>query len=273
MCRFTVSPSPHSMRVGGAIGFAMPMIGLWSKWACGSPPAFADSAKPRYRRGLPGPSSSRAAASSSSAARSTASCGASVLAIRSMTSRPASASRFISARRGDRSSADDVHLDTTFPYGFSAIAWNLDRARAVLPGRRQASRPSYGRAMGDDALSFLHDVVVLDLGDEATALAGEYLAELGATVVRIEDQGGDVLRRRGGLWHAVHNAGKQSVAIDTSSDSAWDGLAAVLNGVDVVIGPLEPNAATERFLDRLRADGDGRIGLVDVVFRRDGPRP
>ena len=122
-------------------------------------------------------------------------------------------------------------------------------------------------AMGDDGLTFLHDVVVLDLGDEATALAGEYLAELGATVVRVEDERGDVLRRRGGHWHAVHNAGKRSVAIDTTSDAAWDEVAAALAGVDVVIGPLEADAATARFLDRLRA----RRRRTDRVRRRRVP--
>jgi crotonobetainyl-CoA:carnitine CoA-transferase CaiB-like acyl-CoA transferase len=119
---------------------------------------------------------------------------------------------------------------------------------------------------------FLEDVVVLDLGDEATALAGAYLAELGATVVRVEDAGGDVLRRRGGLWATVHHAGKRSVAIDTTSDDDWSRVAASLGGVDVVIGPLEPNPATARFLDRVITTAGDRIGLVDVVFRRDGRR-
>ena len=107
-----------------------------------------------------------------------------------------------------------------------------------------------------EGLSFLDDVVILDLGDEATALAGAYLAELGATVVRVEDVAGDVLRRRTPLWHAVHNAGKRSIAIDTSSDAAWALVDAALPGIDVVIGPLEPNAATERFLARLAERGD-----------------
>lgn len=120
------------------------------------------------------------------------------------------------------------------------------------------------------APAFLADVVVLDLGDEATALAGEYLAELGAEVVRVEDERGDVLRTRGGLWNAVHNAGKRSVAIDTTTDAGWDPILAMLGGVDLVIGPIEPNAATRRFLDRVRA-GTGRLGLVEVVFRRDDP--
>ena len=121
-------------------------------------------------------------------------------------------------------------------------------------------------------MGFLEDVVVLDLGDEATALAGAYLAELGATVVRVEDVAGDVLRRRGGNWHAVHNAGKRSVAIDPADDAAWDRVADALAGVDVVIGPLEPDPATVRFLERAAAIGGDRIGIVDVVVRRDDPR-
>ena len=117
-----------------------------------------------------------------------------------------------------------------------------------------------------EGLSFLDDVVILDLGDEATALAGAYLAELGATVVRVEDVAGDVLRRRTPLWHAVHNAGKRSIAIDTSSDAAWALVDAALPGIDVVIGPLEPNAATERFLARLAERRDDRHR--DVVSER-----
>src|SRR5215212_7456354 len=121
-------------------------------------------------------------------------------------------------------------------------------------------------------MRLLQDVVVLDLGDEATALAGAYLAELGAEVVRVEDVAGDVLRRRGGHWHHVHNAGKRSVAIDPTDDAAWDRVAAALPGIDVVIGPLEPDPATLRFLDRAAAGEGDRIGVVDVVVRRDDPR-
>ena len=119
------------------------------------------------------------------------------------------------------------------------------------------------------SLAFLEDVVVLDVGDEATALASAYLVELGATVVRVEDIEGDGLRRRGGLWHAVHNAGKRSVALDTTRDPAWAPVEAALAGVDVVIGALEPGAAAGRFLERVPVLGRGRIGVVDVVFRRD----
>ena len=120
------------------------------------------------------------------------------------------------------------------------------------------------------ALPFLQDVVVLDVGDEATALASAYLAELGATVVRVEDVEGDALRWRGGLWHAVHNAGKRSVALDAASDQAWAPVDAALAGVDVVIGALEPGPRPGASSSGWRPRG-GRIGLVDVVFRRDEP--
>jgi crotonobetainyl-CoA:carnitine CoA-transferase CaiB-like acyl-CoA transferase len=120
-------------------------------------------------------------------------------------------------------------------------------------------------------LAFLEDVVVLDVGDEATALASVYLAELGATVVRVEDVEGDGLRRRGGFWHVVHNAGKRSVAVDLTSEQAWAPVEAALAGVDVVIGALEPGAPIRRFLEGVPAVEGGRIGVVDVVFRRDQP--
>ncbi|MEL7157698.1 MAG: CoA transferase, partial [Actinomycetota bacterium] len=119
----------------------------------------------------------------------------------------------------------------------------------------------------------LSDVVVLDLGDEATALAGELLAELGATVIRVEDERGDELRRRPWPWAAVHHSGKQSIAIDTDRDDDWALVAARLGEVDVVIGPLQPGPATARFLRTVaaRSGADDGPGLVTAVPRRGGP--
>ncbi len=121
------------------------------------------------------------------------------------------------------------------------------------------------------ATSMLDGVVVLDVGDEATALAGELLAELGALVLRVEDREGDTLRSRGPIGHAVHNAGKRSIAIDTTTDRGWSPILGLLDAVDVVIGPLEPGPATGRFLEaavaRSAEPGSG-LGVVEVVFRR-----
>ncbi|MCP5029746.1 MAG: CoA transferase [Actinomycetia bacterium] len=126
--------------------------------------------------------------------------------------------------------------------------------------------------MGDSPAP-LADVTILDLGDEASALAGELLAELGADVLRVEDGAGDIFRARGGLWPAIHHAGKRSFAIDTTVDEGWAPIVEVLAGVDVVIGPLSPAPATARFLDlvRARVGTDPTLGFVEVVFRRGEP--
>ena len=126
--------------------------------------------------------------------------------------------------------------------------------------------------MGDDGLAFLDDVVVLDLGDEATALAGEYLAELGATVVRVEDERGDVLRGAAVRWHAVHNAGKRSVAIDTTTDDGWATHRAAARrrrrGDRADRAERRPPAASSTASAELGGDA---LGVVDVVFRRERP--
>ncbi|MCP3988464.1 MAG: hypothetical protein GY724_05305, partial [Actinomycetia bacterium] len=118
--------------------------------------------------------------------------------------------------------------------------------------------------------AFLNDVTILDVGDEATALASELLAELGANVIRVEDEMGDEIRAQGGHQHALLNAGKRSVAINTTTDAGWAPIVELLEAVDVVIGPIEPCPATRRFLDRAVATITDRpeLGVVDVVFRR-----
>ena len=132
--------------------------------------------------------------------------------------------------------------------------------------------------MSPIAAPMLEGVIVLDVGDEATALAGELLAELGAMVLRVEDELGDALRAQGPLGHAVHNAGKRSIAIDTTTDHGWSPVLGLLDAVDVVIGPLEPGPATRRFMDAVvarAATGPGSgLGVVEVVFRRGAdPEP
>ena len=132
--------------------------------------------------------------------------------------------------------------------------------------------------MSPIAAPMLEGVIVLDVGDEATALAGELLAELGAMVLRVEDELGDALRAQGPLGHAVHNAGKRSIAIDTTTDHGWSPVLGLLDAVDVVIGPLEPGPATRRFMDavvaRAASDRGSGLGVVEVVFRRGAdPEP
>ncbi|MCB9485829.1 MAG: CoA transferase [Thermoflexaceae bacterium] len=126
----------------------------------------------------------------------------------------------------------------------------------------------------------LADVVVLDLSDEATVFAGKLLADLGATVVRVEDLRGDGVRwrppflrhERGverSLAHLLFNAGKKSVALDIRADDARAVVLRLAVGADVVLGPLEPAAWVSDMLDEIETAGGS---VVRTVFRRGAPQ-
>ncbi len=127
----------------------------------------------------------------------------------------------------------------------------------------------------------LADVVVLDLADEATVFAGKLLAELGATVARVEDAGGDAIRKRPpflgnqagierSLAHLLFNAGKKSIALDFGKPASTEVVRRLLGQADVVIGPLGEPAWMRGLLDGMRETDDGP-GLVRTVFRRGAP--
>ena len=117
----------------------------------------------------------------------------------------------------------------------------------------------------------LYGIVVLELaGVLAGPSAGQYLAELGATVIKIENprNGGDVTRswRIEGeqvtdgrsAYFSSCNWGKQSVAIDIT---APDGLAVVehlAKKSDVVLSSYRPGSA-----ERLHVDHDALLRLND----------
>ncbi|MGD9890537.1 MAG: CoA transferase [Dehalococcoidia bacterium] len=128
----------------------------------------------------------------------------------------------------------------------------------------------------------LSTVHVLDLTDEAVALAPRLLADLGAIVYRVESSDGDRLRGRGpfvdgtpgverSLAHLLYNAGKKSVALDLDRDKAWHLIERMAASVDVVVAPLEKSAPVKRLLERLQEQEAGRVAVVDVVLRRDTP--
>ena len=71
----------------------------------------------------------------------------------------------------------------------------------------------------------LDGAIVLDLADEPMIIAGRYLADLGARVIRVESATGDYIRRTGpwldgepgnerALRHLLYNQGKESFALD-----------------------------------------------------------
>ena len=107
----------------------------------------------------------------------------------------------------------------------------------------------------------LDGAVVLDLADEPMIIAGRYLADLGARVIRIESAGGDYIRRTGpwldgepgnerALRHLLYNQGKESLALDLTDPAAWELIEQMSDSADVVIAPMEQPAVSRDFFAR-----------------------
>jgi crotonobetainyl-CoA:carnitine CoA-transferase CaiB-like acyl-CoA transferase len=92
---------------------------------------------------------------------------------------------------------------------------------------------------------------VLDLTDEAGQLAGRILADLGATVLKIEPPGGDPLRVRGpfvggephpdcGVAWIARNLGKRSLVLDLRQPTGVERLCTLARAADVLIESSVP---------------------------------
>ncbi|MGE3992582.1 CaiB/BaiF CoA transferase family protein [Pseudorhodoplanes sp.] len=89
----------------------------------------------------------------------------------------------------------------------------------------------------------LDDIFVIEVGSGwPISIAGRVLAELGATVVKIEEPAGDSLRRAGPLhsdgqswiWHSVC-AGKRSIVVDPDSSNGRQFLLDLAAAADVIL--------------------------------------
>jgi alpha-methylacyl-CoA racemase len=79
------------------------------------------------------------------------------------------------------------------------------------------------------------------------AFASAELLRLGARVVRVEQPGGDPMRRTASGWHDALNAGKESLELDLPGEAAaFQELAA---GADVVLDSFRPGVAERLGID------------------------
>jgi crotonobetainyl-CoA:carnitine CoA-transferase CaiB-like acyl-CoA transferase len=112
--------------------------------------------------------------------------------------------------------------------------------------------------------------MVIDLTRLSAAYAGRLLAEAGHRVVRVEAADGDDVRRAGpflrqqldlehGAYHQFLNAGKQSLTLNTESDTGSAALRALAGMADCVIvtGPFRHDA--EWFFE-----ANSRIAVVEI---------
>lgn len=134
----------------------------------------------------------------------------------------------------------------------------------------------------------LHDCTVLELASVlAGPSVGQFFAELGATVIKIENPRtqGDVTRRwtapgeappdSRSAYFCACNAGKQSVAIDLSTDAGQALLHELAADADIVIANYRPGRAEALGADpgTLRALNPALLYGHITGYGPDNPRP
>lgn len=102
--------------------------------------------------------------------------------------------------------------------------------------------------------TFLQDVLVLDLSRHLPGpLATQFLADMGARVIKIESPNGDELKQIGpcdangrGCYFDAVNAGKEVLTLDLKTPSGRDQFLALVQRADVVVESFRPGV-----MDRL----------------------
>ncbi|MCP5030016.1 MAG: CoA transferase, partial [Actinomycetia bacterium] len=134
----------------------------------------------------------------------------------------------------------------------------------------------------------LQGVRVVEMTDGvAGAYAGRLFAVLGADVVKVEQPGGDVVRRLGpfpgddpgeetveqSALHLHLNAGKRSMVADLARDEDRSVVAGLAARADVVLESFAPGEAARLGLDAatLRAANPALVVTSVTAFGQDGP--
>jgi formyl-CoA transferase len=127
----------------------------------------------------------------------------------------------------------------------------------------------------------LAGVVVVSIEQAVSAAyASRHLAELGATVIKIERPEGDFARDYDTIVHGEAsffiwaNRGKHSVVLNLKVADDLAKFHALVNGADVVIQNLAPGAAARMGIDgpSLRANNSSLITCEISGYGTDGPR-
>ena len=126
--------------------------------------------------------------------------------------------------------------------------------------------------------SVLDDVRILEVGGELGGWCGKLLADMGATVIKVESPQGEETRRyppflndapdkNGSLYFWHYNTNKQSVTLDIESETGRDLFLRLAAGADVVIDSAPP-----KYLDSLGL-GYERVSEVapSVIFAAVSP--
>jgi crotonobetainyl-CoA:carnitine CoA-transferase CaiB-like acyl-CoA transferase len=131
----------------------------------------------------------------------------------------------------------------------------------------------------------LPDLQVLDLADEKASFCSRLLADLGATVTKVEKPAGDPSRRIGpfqrglpnpeaSLFFSHHNANKQGITLDYEHPEGKEIFFRLVKRSDVVVESFPPGYLKKSGLDfEVLRRINSRLILVSVTgFGQSGPR-
>ncbi len=105
----------------------------------------------------------------------------------------------------------------------------------------------------------LDGLVVIEIANViAGPMTGRYLADLGATVIKVESPEGDIFRQQNVPEFHPLNAGKLGLAIDLKASAGRDTALGLVERADVLVNNLRPGAAE-------------RLGLGDAAARERNP--
>ncbi len=109
--------------------------------------------------------------------------------------------------------------------------------------------------MHDETKPPLHDIRVVDLTNDRGEMAGRLLADLGATVIKVEPPDGTASRHlppweaghrgdtEGSLFWAAYGLGKKSAVVDYASDAGRNQVLELAGTADVLLESFEPGEA------------------------------
>ena len=133
-------------------------------------------------------------------------------------------------------------------------------------------------------ISSLDDLLVLELGDEATQYSGKLMADMGARVIKIEPPGGAACRHRGpfkddqpdpnnSLYFWAYNANKESIVLDLTVETDRKKLLKLVEKADVLLEDCNPGylAGLGLSYDDLARINPGLIMTSVTPFGQTGP--
>ena len=186
------------------------------------------------------------------------------------------------------------------PVHLGASDWEISRGAPCLG---EHNEQVYGELLGHSAAEIdelrgagrhmsastpggpMADLRVVELCDEAGALAGKLLADMGADVVKVEPPGGSRTRayepflddephpgRSLYFWH--YNTSKRSLVLDLETEAGREAFRSLVEHADVLVDDQPPGRLAELGLDyeSLRGSNPGLIQASITPFGQQGPR-